>query len=361
MNEFKRRALSPRAILLPWTLVIAMVVSLCGFSAPTYADPAEGSGDSLYEKFEDPPYLSKSRPLWFWNSNLSGITKEKIREIMVESKKSGYAGFGILPNVESSNYMSDTYLDLYEYALETAEELGMKMCLYDENWFPSGRAGDIIPNEYPEHMLKRLDMVEKDVTGPGEAVLALPKGPDRSYLGAVAMNTETKEIVDISDKAVFLTGNEPGVSASTEFENTTDYIAEKAFDGDYDTRWNAASSATTDQWLEVRFAAAQTVDRFIVRETFNRITSYAVQYFDESSESWKDLATGTAVGAYKDIAFPATTASKFRFFIPTVVPEGPLSASIAEIELYHGGTKLNITATGGKGSDHVAWDAPAGT
>lgn len=58
-------------------------------------------------------------------------------------RESRYAGFGILPEW-LDGYMSDTYLDLYGQALETARQLGIKMCLYDENGFPSGSAGGLL-------------------------------------------------------------------------------------------------------------------------------------------------------------------------------------------------------------------------
>ena len=132
-------------------LAVTMLASIAASNVTAASAPASRSAavtDQLWSKFETPPYESKSRPLWFWNDSLENTTKEQIREIMVNSKeKSGYFGFGILPNW-INNYMTDEYLDLYEYALQTAEELGMKMCLYDENGFPSGRAGGLLGKTY---------------------------------------------------------------------------------------------------------------------------------------------------------------------------------------------------------------------
>ncbi len=154
-----------------------------------------------YETFADPPFEYKSRPLWFWNSQgrvLSAITKDGIRRIMEHSaRESGYAGFGILPEW-LDGYLSEPYFDLYRHALETAKKLGMKLCLYDENGFPSGSAGGLLAKKYPEDTMKRLDKEEKEVTGPCRAEFLI-RAKDAQYLGAVLFRPDTAEITDISD------------------------------------------------------------------------------------------------------------------------------------------------------------------
>ena len=118
-------------------LVIVLVLGVLPVSA---AEPA----DELWAAFETPAADAKSRPLFFWNDQVANMTPETLRELMVRSfEESGYSGFGILPNWLSA-YMSDEYMALYRVALETAKEYGMKMCLYDENGFPSGSAGGIL-------------------------------------------------------------------------------------------------------------------------------------------------------------------------------------------------------------------------
>ncbi|MDR0380872.1 MAG: discoidin domain-containing protein, partial [Oscillospiraceae bacterium] len=339
--------------------------------------PGDAATDALYERFQTPPRESKSRPLWFWNSegrHLSDITKEGIREIMVGSnEQSGYFGFGILPNW-LDNYMSDAYLELYGYALEVAKELGMKMCLYDEDGFPSGTAGGSTPSihtkkgngvdgllaqNFPESTLKRLDKSETDVAGPASVTLAIPQGAYRTYLGAVAMNTETHEILDISDTAVFVGEMTPGVFASTSHPAVggETFGPERAFDGDHNTRWNAGATLGVDQWLEVRYETDTTVDKVVIREALGRIRSYAVQYHD--GDGWVDLATGATIGALRELSFPAVTARRFRLMIYTTSAPTD-SASIYEVELFHGDAKLPVLAVGDN-FDRVVWEAPAGS
>jgi hypothetical protein len=161
------------------------------------ATTAEGttSLEGIRADFPDPPLCWKSRPLWFWNSPISD---ETTRDIMTGAKGAGYCGFGILPSKGCPEFMSAEYLDGYASALDIAENLGLKMCLYDEWWFPSGSAGGQLAKQYPEALAKRLDMSETDITGPQSFSHPLPKG---TFMGAVAMNTVSLARVDISKSA----------------------------------------------------------------------------------------------------------------------------------------------------------------
>lgn len=320
--------------------------------------------DPLYETFEVPPFESKSRPLWFWNSptrSLSDITKEDIREIMVRSKEeSGYHGFGILPNW-LDNYMSDQYLELYGYALETAEELGMKMCLYDEDGFPSGPAGGLLASKYPEATLKRLDKQEKDVEEEGKVIVRIPQGEYRTYLGAVALNNDTKEIIDISDQAVFYEKNGPGVYASSFHPaiGEQNFTAEEAFDGDLNTRWNSANGKVENQWLEACFPTAVTIDKIEVYEALDRINEYQLQYYNGAD--WEDLDAGTAIGDFKEIHIPQTTSQRFRLAVHNRGGEENQPVSIKEVKFFNGSSQVMPPQNTDESYDHVSWDAPGGS
>ncbi len=337
-------------------LTVVMILNTVGSASYGMAENA----DTLWEQFQTPAAEYKSRPLWFWNDRLENMTKEQIREIMVNSQsKSGYFGFGILPNW-INNYMSDEYLELYRYALEVAKELGMKMCLYDENGFPSGTAGGLLNKTYPEATIKRLDKEEADVTGPAKGSVPLPDGQYRTYLGAVAMNLDTNEITDISDQVVYEEEQGPGVYASSSHpaigEET--FTVDRAFDGNYSTRWNAGQGAATNQWIEVSYDSETTVDRMVVREALDRIGSYAVQYYDGSD--WQDITTGTTIGAMKEISFASpVTAKRFRLMMYETKQAGELP-SIYEIELFYQNQKLAVPKEDPERVDRVQYDLPAG-
>lgn len=152
------------------------------------------AGD-LAADFADPPAQWKSRPLWFWNGPLDDATTTQIME---GSAAMGYHGFGILPTKDMGvPFMSPAFLAHYKHAVDTAERLGMNMCLYDEFWFPSGSAGGLLKEQYPEALNKRLDKVETSVVGPAAVELQIPDG---RLMAAVAMQTETKQRVDVTDQ-----------------------------------------------------------------------------------------------------------------------------------------------------------------
>lgn len=152
------------------------------------------SVDVARKNFNDPPMRYKSRPLWFWNGTLS---KARTLRIMTEAKEKGYYGLGILPSHGMSpEYMSPEFLEHYKYALEVADSLKMKMCLYDEFYFPSGMAGGNLVKDYPEAVSKRLDKEEYSFKGPGVFSQKLASG---HFMGAVAMELSNLRRIDLSE------------------------------------------------------------------------------------------------------------------------------------------------------------------
>ena len=177
-----------------------------GFSAPRAA-PLATTG-SIDKDFVNPPAHYKSRPLWFWNGT---VTKDGIEKQMEGSVASGYYGFGIVPYGPNPRlgftakapklepeYQSEHYYQLYKAAVDKAEQLGMKMCLYDEYNFPSGTVGGRLSDVYPEAIAMRIQMKDWTVEGP-VAAYAQPLPPGL-FEAAVAMNLKTHDRIDISDR-----------------------------------------------------------------------------------------------------------------------------------------------------------------
>jgi len=157
--------------------------------------PVTGTDWATLEKeFTTPPLTSQSRPLWFWNKVPN---KEETRAQIKGCAESGYGGLGILPAFpqDEMKFMSPEFLEQYRYAADVAKEFGMKLCLYDEYWFPSGSAGGLLKEKHPEHLCKRLDMVEAALDDNGKASLTLPDGV---LMGCVAMNLRTFERQNIT-------------------------------------------------------------------------------------------------------------------------------------------------------------------
>ena len=153
------------------------------------------AADALREEFANPPLRFHSRPLWFWNGPLGA---ERTRGMLEACRQRGYYGVGILPaQGMSPPFMTPEFLDQYQVAADQAASLGMKLCLYDEYWFPSGSAGGLLAKKHPEALSKRLDMLAVDAAGPREFAQTVPPG---TFMGAVAMNPATKQRLDISSR-----------------------------------------------------------------------------------------------------------------------------------------------------------------
>lgn len=154
--------------------------------------------------FSNPPLVYKPRPLWFWNNTT--ITSAGIIDQMQKCKdNSGYGGFGILPFGGNlmPKYLGDDYFKLYEVAVKKANELGLKLCIYDEYGFPSGSAGGIngdginrFMNKYPDATIKRLDKKEELISGPRNYSKTMPAG---ALMSIVAMDTLSKVRIDLTD------------------------------------------------------------------------------------------------------------------------------------------------------------------
>jgi hypothetical protein len=170
------------------TFIVSALMLLCATVQPAAAEDA-----ALRREFAAPPLRWQSRPLWFWNGQLDA---EKTKGMVEACKTAGYYGMGILPsNGMGVDFMSPGFLRHYKAAVDAAGKLGMKMCLYDEFWFPSGSAGGLLAKKHPEALGRRLDMLAADVVGPKEFVQDVPSG---TLMGAVAMEATTRQRLDIT-------------------------------------------------------------------------------------------------------------------------------------------------------------------
>lgn len=155
---------------------------------------------SLEEQFESPPNTYKPMPFWHINGEL---TTEGIRKQMKDAKEqAGFTGVSLLPLASkgdrpgtSPKFLSDEYFERFQDMLDVAEELDMEIILYDDNDFPSGMAGGQLQEQFPDHTMKRLDNVAREITGPATFVDTVRAV---KLMAAVAMNTETLERIEIS-------------------------------------------------------------------------------------------------------------------------------------------------------------------
>lgn len=166
--------------------------------------------------FKTPPVQYRGHAMWSFP--LSTLNENYVISGIDEMAKLNYGGFFIEPGGGPTTGLSDAYIKLfrrgqtddkgvvflsdeyfrfYKLAMEEAKKHGMQVVLYDDYSFPTGTVGGQMYSKYPQFMAKSLEMTERDVTGPAKIELAIPQG---IYMGAVMMNRDTFQLVDISNR-----------------------------------------------------------------------------------------------------------------------------------------------------------------
>ncbi|MCH7556366.1 MAG: hypothetical protein IIB56_02800 [Planctomycetes bacterium] len=130
--------------------------------------------------FTDPPREYSSAPLWVWNdmlteeqiiSTMRDLAGQKVKQVFVHPRP------GLM-----TPYLSDDWFRLWKVALEEAERLDMNVWIYDENSYPSGFAGGLVPDAMPESRGRGLHFAEAKLPPkPGENTLAVYRLTDDGF------------------------------------------------------------------------------------------------------------------------------------------------------------------------------------
>jgi hypothetical protein len=127
------------------------------------------SFNQIRKHFKEVPNAYKTVPFWVWNGEVTlAVIDEQLEDF--EAKEFGgvivHPRYGLI-----TEYASEEWYELVEYATKKARRLGLDLWLYDENSFPSGFAGGHVPAEMPSswnegHALKlqRQDVLQPDST-----------------------------------------------------------------------------------------------------------------------------------------------------------------------------------------------------
>jgi len=197
------------AIVVSTSFLNAQITNVDAFESSKYIDPL---------KFAEPPHGYRQHA-WL-TYNLSRSTGEslaaEIRRWAEQDVTGGFylgmgggntsalseeylQGSGIKPSTDGVVFLSREYFDIYEKAIEAGlKSSNPPVVFYDEVGYPSGMAGGLLYSKYPQHASKSLEMEEKNVTGPVTADLEMPDGG--ILMGAVRMNLDTRELVDITNQ-----------------------------------------------------------------------------------------------------------------------------------------------------------------
>ena len=105
--------------------------------------PKNQAGELSRELFENPTSEYRGAPFWAWNTVLDKNELERQAECL---KEMGFGGYHMHCRTGMATpYMSDEFLVLVGDCVKKAEDEGMLAWLYDEDRWPSGAAGGLVP------------------------------------------------------------------------------------------------------------------------------------------------------------------------------------------------------------------------
>ncbi|MCW3785946.1 glycosyl hydrolase [Plebeiibacterium sediminum] len=166
-----------------------------------------------YQEFVNPSVKYRSFPFYSINDNLE---PEEIKRQVRDFKNAGFGGFYLHSRVGLlTEFLSDDWWENIEAAIDAANEVGIEACFYDEDKWPSGYAGGIIPRMGEEYRAKGLVRLALDTKVP-EGCVTLKEDDQYRYIMYTAqmgnpkfngtswvdlLNPETvKNFIDVSYK-----------------------------------------------------------------------------------------------------------------------------------------------------------------
>ena len=169
----------------------------------------------LKSNFKNPGRDYATAPLWVWNDLL---TEDQIRQTMRDLAAQHVDQVFVHPRPGlMTPYLSDDWFHLWRTALDEAEKLDMNVWIYDENSYPSGFAGGLVPEAMPESRGKGLSVFRRDALTDANGNWST--GPDIVYVVQVQSDGTAKDLSALYQQAKdekptgeFLKGKADGVT-----------------------------------------------------------------------------------------------------------------------------------------------------
>lgn len=123
----------------------------------------------IIKKLLNPPIIYRSAPFWSWNDRLDA---EELKRQMDEMIDKGWGSFFMHSRVGLvTGYLSDEWMELIRICAEHAKEKGAYVWLYDEDKWPSGFAGGMVPEKGEVYRSRALILLEEDQITANDTVL----------------------------------------------------------------------------------------------------------------------------------------------------------------------------------------------
>jgi len=199
--------------------------------------------------------------------------------------------------------------------------------------------------EWPDEALKlpaiSATVVRSRVLGGGKAeVRQTAAGLDVSVPEADRQTLDTVVVLELDRSALELAAmdvsgavsltTQAKATASNVYQRLPQFGADKAVDGNRETRW-ATDSGTTSAWLEVDLGQPTLFSRAVIRQAYpelNRVRKFAIEVWQD--DGWQPCYRGENLGAKLSARFDPVTAQRVRLNI-TEATDGP---TIWEFQLF---------------------------
>ncbi|MGY0021315.1 glycosylhydrolase-like jelly roll fold domain-containing protein [Streptomyces sp. YJ-C3] len=164
---------SRRAVLaLAGAAGLAAGLSLTGAGRAAAASPEDGFDSG---RFADPRADSMPTVLWFWNG---AVTPDLVREQLADLRDKGVHEVLVFPfqtEALEPAFFTEDWFSVIEFTLREAQRHAMHLWLFNDDYFPSGRAAGLVVGggtvggrtlpPRPEHGLKGVGHTYADVSG----------------------------------------------------------------------------------------------------------------------------------------------------------------------------------------------------
>jgi len=109
------------------------------------------------EAFVDPPAEYRSMPLWVWNDEMAW---PRLKEQLAQFKAQGIGGVFVHPRPGlMTEYLSPEWFSLWRLSMEEGKRLGLFVNIYDENSYPAGFSGGLVPARAPDTAVQYVEAV----------------------------------------------------------------------------------------------------------------------------------------------------------------------------------------------------------
>ncbi|MFW6308802.1 MAG: glycosyl hydrolase [bacterium] len=150
----------------------------------------------LKKLFSNPPVKFRPMLQWSWNDKM---TEKRISEQLEHFAEQG-AG-GVFPHARPgciTEYLSDNWFELWDFAVKKAEELGIELHIYDEFICPSGTAGGKVTasNPFSVHQELTLEIIshpQQDIRGEPLAFVKINENQIKEVTDKTLLNQVSTE------------------------------------------------------------------------------------------------------------------------------------------------------------------------